>query len=302
MPNTPDHPQDRVERPALPSSPSSPQKPEKPKPKIQTVSNLPESIIRQGKYVVRDGKRILVLPPHVMAQYKEQLAREQQQQESVLLSPTAADPKLLSPTAADPKLLSPTTAAETDKFELTDDYIQQTIKEALAAGNLTPELEEKLMNQLQDDGAAAKQLKKGRRGGGKAGGRKPVYDPISGERMDEEWQPESSWQRNRLQKKTTTSTPEPPPFEPPSAAPTRVKAKIRGGTFASVIEERRKVSYSQNRLSSLLFKHKEQLKKDIAKKRSLLEKELSAEIMKVPYLRFMIGHDRTFMIGHDRID
>jgi nucleosome-remodeling factor subunit BPTF len=48
----------------------------------------------------------------------------------------------------------------------------------------------------------------------------------------------------------------------------------------ATVEERRTSStgYSQNRLSSLLFKHKEQLKKEIARKRNLLEKELSQDI------------------------
>merc|ERR1712107_430134 len=59
------------------------------------------------------------------------------------------------------------------------------------------------------------------------------------------------------------------------------KAKVRGGgTFASAIEEKKKVVLTSNKLGSLLFKHKEQLKKEIAKKRSQLEKELSIEIAK----------------------
>ena len=56
---------------------------------------------------------------------------------------------------------------------------------------------------------------------------------------------------------------------------------MRGGTHPSYIEERRRTTYSQNKLTSLLFKHKEQLKKDIAKKRSVLERELSIDISKV---------------------
>merc|ERR1712106_139341 len=44
-------------------------------------------------------------------------------------------------------------------------------------------------------------------------------------------------------------------------------------------EDKKRISV-QNRLSSMLFKQKEQLKKDIAKKRALLEKELSVEITK----------------------
>ena len=45
----------------------------------------------------------------------------------------------------------------------------------------------------------------------------------------------------------------------------------------SEAEDRRRISV-KNRLSSLLFKQKEQLKRDIARKRQQLEKELSAEI------------------------
>ena len=44
-----------------------------------------------------------------------------------------------------------------------------------------------------------------------------------------------------------------------------------------VVDDKKRLSV-RNRLSSMLFKQKEQLKKDIAKKRAQLEKELSAEI------------------------
>ena len=212
MPNTPGL-QARVENTSQPSL--SIQRPEKPKSKIQTVSNLPESVIRQGKYVIRDGKKILVLPPQAMQEYKEAL----RQQESMLLPPEP----VLSP-VGDAKLLSPT---EPDKFELTDDYIQQTIKEALQAGNLTPDLQEKLMNQLDDEEFKAKNVK-----GGKRGKKKPVFDPISGELMDEEWQPVgSSWKNKQVAPtKEKTRDPEPPEFTPalnmyPSGAGTK-KAKV----------------------------------------------------------------------------
>merc|ERR1719153_444399 len=63
-----------------------------------------------------------------------------------LTSPNRAE-HMISPQKS---LLSPTPGPETegDKFELTEDYIQQTIKNALKGGNLTPELQEKLMSQL----------------------------------------------------------------------------------------------------------------------------------------------------------
>lgn len=43
-----------------------------------------------------------------------------------------------------------------------------------------------------------------------------------------------------------------------------------------MLDERRKIS--QTKLPVMLFKHKEMLKKDIIKKRGLLEKELGIEI------------------------
>ena len=58
-----------------------------------------------------------------------------------------------------------------------------------------------------------------------------------------------------------------------------VKTVRRGGVSVGVEEKRR--TAVQNKLSSMLFKHKEGLKKDIAKKRAILEKELSLEIAKV---------------------
>lgn len=124
MPNTPQQ-QDRVENTRHPSTASQP--PEN-KPKVHTVNNLPEHVIKQGKYVIRDGKKILVLPPHVMQQYKDSLKQPQTPQ---IQNPQ--DQLQLSP-------LGGTGGAGDDKFELTDDYIQATIKEALQSGNLAPDL------------------------------------------------------------------------------------------------------------------------------------------------------------------
>jgi len=55
-----------------------------------------------------------------------------------------------------------------------------------------------------------------------------------------------------------------------------------GGNNQQIQDDKRSklAGLTPNRLGSILFKHKEQLKKDIAKKRSQLEKELSLEISK----------------------
>ena len=116
---------------------------------MQTLS-LPESVIQQGRFVEKDGKKVLILPPHVLQQHQENVAKQQllaqQQQQQQLQSNM-----LLSPSGTPKGLFSP--SVENDKFELTDDYIQQTIKDALKAGNLTPEVEEKLIKQLEGAGA-----------------------------------------------------------------------------------------------------------------------------------------------------
>merc|ERR1719466_718852 len=67
----------------------------------------------------------------------------------------------------------------------------------------------------------------------------------------------------------------PAPAPAPTVSPQRTLKRPPGGPG----EDKRRISV-QNKLSSLLFKQKEQLKKDIAKKRALLEKELSLEITK----------------------
>jgi hypothetical protein len=127
---------------------------------MQTLS-LPDSVIRQGRFVEKDGKNVLILPPNVLQQYQENLAKQQQlqqQQQQSLLSPP---PRLSTDDSGDAAalskgLFSPSSAGggaeNSDKFELTDDYIQQTIKDALKSGNLTPELEEKLIKQLETAG------------------------------------------------------------------------------------------------------------------------------------------------------
>jgi len=267
-------------------------------PPTPTLTNLPASVIKQGHFVIKDGKKVLVLPQNVLAQHQATIARqtlgqtEQTQQtqpspqsQSLLLnsltSPTRAE-QLLSPGKS---LLSPTAGpeAEGDKFELTEDYIQQTIKNALKGGNLTPELQEKLMSQL--DGSDMADVSKKSKPNlclkkGKKTIKSNMIDPASGEPMDDEWQP-LSWQKNKIQNQVRKKSETDPKsdtesdFDPSDnkSPPIRVLKKL------APVEDKKRISV-QNRLSSMLFKQKEQLKKDIAKKRALLEKELSLEITK----------------------
>jgi hypothetical protein len=116
--------------------------------------------------------------------------------------------------------------------------------------------------------------------------------------MDEEWQPlSSSWHKTKpiaQLKKQARSDAEDNllPVKMNNSVESRLAAapagrlKTAGDHMVATIEEKVGSSgrhppqpvYSQNRLSSLLFKHKEQLKKEIARKRNLLEKELAQDI------------------------
>ena len=248
----------------------------------QTImANLPQSVIKQGQFIIKDGKKVLVLPQNVLAAHQ---ARQKQ-----LLQGSQPPPHpqsiLLNSLSSPGKQSLNSTAEDGDKFELTDDYIQQTIKNALNSGNLTLEQQEKLINQLDGSDMAdlsrVSRVKKGKRG--KTG----TIDPASGEVMDDEWQPEPN-QRTaaRIQPQVVRRKPEVEQTSPVInnsldlnivQQPAIKSSPVRSIKKLSPVDEKKRQAV-HNRLSSMLFKQKEQLKRDIAKKRALLEKELSVEI------------------------
>ena len=228
--------------------------------------------------MVKDGKKVLVLPQAALAAHQASLASPvantptSSTNQSLLLqsltSPNRQSPGLPSPTLNTTPL--PVTGPDGDKFELTEDYIQQTIKDALKGGNLTPELQEKLMSQLDGDVNMPESLTKQRsrnnsrrRGKGRNSG---AMDPASG---DDEWQP-----RLRGKGGSDESSDEDEGYKYRSPPPKVVKKLIPS---SGPTDDKKRLTV-RNRLTSMLFKQKEQLKKDIAKKRAQLEKELSADI------------------------
>eukprot|EP00088_Acartia_fossae_P026373 TRINITY_DN2718_c0_g1_i1.p1 TRINITY_DN2718_c0_g1~~TRINITY_DN2718_c0_g1_i1.p1 ORF type:complete len:657 (+),score=207.13 TRINITY_DN2718_c0_g1_i1:140-1972(+) len=286
---------------------------------------------------------MLILPQQVMQQYQQSLKQQQLQQQSPgLLSPTQpshlASPPPPAPTTR--KMFSPTHkiggggggavdgGQEDDKFELTDDYIQQTIKEALESGNLTPDVQEKLMNQLSDESVKPKVKPAG--GAGRKSKKKSAaadaFDPLTGERMDDEWEPQSysakakinnqirEMKENKEKKQaaiaslnesntahtTTITTQHPNNYSPPQVIikgpkhpqpPQNLQQPVPAPQPNSITTitttpdmggggSRKFTAYTPSRLGSMLFKHKEQLKKDIARKRSVLEKNLMHEIQR----------------------
>ena len=248
--------------------------PSKPRQVAPTMSTLPESVIKQGHFVIKDGKKVLVLPQAALAAHQASLqapspTANSSNNQSLLMqsltSPSRQSTGLPSPTLN----TTPLPVPDGDKFELTEDYIQQTIKDALKGGNLTPELQEKLMSQLDGDVNIPESLTKqrSRNSSRRRGGKGPkTIDPASGEPMDDEWQP---MLRGKGGKGSDESSDEEEYKyrSPPSKV---VKKLIPTGPTTD--------DKKRNKLTSMLFKQKEELKKDIAKKRAQLEKELSGKI------------------------
>ncbi|XP_063224982.1 nucleosome-remodeling factor subunit NURF301 isoform X2 [Bacillus rossius redtenbacheri] len=175
-----------------------------------------------------------------------------------------------------------------NKFIITPDYIQQTIKSALKQDNLNPEIEEKLIQlqryqekQMRQEAtptstvvtttaalatlARPVQAKK-----------RPLPSPglaslvQAAERDD--WDTPKQRKVARLDIKDTRVSPE----ERPEKA---VVQRARPTKGRESQEEKRRQQV-QTKLQVLLFRHKELLKKDMIKKRALLEKELQIEIQK----------------------
>ncbi|XP_047346621.1 nucleosome-remodeling factor subunit NURF301 isoform X1 [Vespa velutina] len=188
--------------------------------------------------------------------------------------------------------------SSTNKFILTPDYIQQTIKNALKQENLNPEIEEKLL-QLQR--YQEKQMKGGIESSvtsnqihstpiittPRAPSRKrpapsnipPVTTTsniqLTTNEKDIDWaeipkKKSAPKQENReipkIQKLNEQS-------ENESISKNRI-VKLKDN------QEQRRKQQVHSRMQVLLFRHKELLKKDILKKRALLEKELQIDIQK----------------------
>ncbi|XP_041977903.1 nucleosome-remodeling factor subunit NURF301 [Aricia agestis] len=189
---------------------------------------------------------------------------------------------------------------QNNKFVLTPDYIQQTIKSALKQENLNPEIEEKLLQlqryqekQMKPEAVVERVVRPA-----SAESRTPSPPPAPRRRParhddDDEWTDASPRKRSRAARPLSplpepTPPPRPPPrvsphvprtpaAPPPRAAPAPAPPPVAAHSAA---DERRRAASTHSRLQMLLFKHKEMLKKDIIKKRGLLEKELGVEIQK----------------------
>ncbi|XP_026828403.1 nucleosome-remodeling factor subunit NURF301 isoform X1 [Ooceraea biroi] len=190
-----------------------------------------------------------------------------------------------------------------NKFILTPDYIQQTIKNALKQENLNPEIEEKLLqlqryqekqmrvensvasNQTHHNSPAATTPRPPSR-------KRPlsnispavatipsnVQSSSSGgdDKDDKDWI-ETPRKRPALKQESRETTAKVSKVS--EAIDNETSPKNRSAKLKDSQEQRRKQQV-HSRMQVLLFRHKELLKKDILKKRALLEKELQIDIQK----------------------
>ena len=173
-------------------------------------------------------------------------------------------------------------AGNQDKFEVTQEYIQQQIQNALKKDNLSPELEQKLQASLQQYSDST------------SSGNRTVFkkkteeiDPATGEPMDEEWDGASYAERsiankNRRKKHEQTVISEridrnvvrSGPATPSAAAMARTMTKSPN----NVANDEKQKQLIQQKLQTMLLSQKEQLKRSIRQKRNTQEREITAEI------------------------
>ena len=178
--------------------------------------------------------------------------------------------------------------ANADKFEVTQEFIQQTIQNALKKDNLSPEMEHKLHSSLQ---AYSESNPGGNRSG--FGKNKVEIDPATGEPMDEEWDGASYAERSIANKNKRKKIEQnvineriainsggnrSGPATPSALAAARSQNKPATPISNSVSTEEKKRQLIQNKLQSMLLSQKEQLKRQIKQKRVTQEKDISAQI------------------------
>ncbi|XP_011646534.1 nucleosome-remodeling factor subunit NURF301 isoform X3 [Pogonomyrmex barbatus] len=193
-----------------------------------------------------------------------------------------------------------------NKFILTPDYIQQTIKNALKQENLNPEIEEKLLqlqryqekqmkggiensvasNQTHNSPAATTPRPPSRKRPAPSSNiptvtvaTTPTNIQSSGgsdDKDDKDWV-ETPRKRPALKQENRETISKVPKLS--EALDSESSPKNRSAKLKDSQEQRRKQQV-YSRMQVLLFRHKELLKKDILKKRALLEKELQIDIQK----------------------
>ncbi|XP_071513894.1 nucleosome-remodeling factor subunit NURF301 [Panulirus ornatus] len=170
------------------------------------------------------------------------------------------------------------------KFVLTQEYIQQTIKSALSREDLTPDIEEKLM-QLQkynseqtkkDDGPGLLTTTSVATSTINTVPTRTTPSKRVREPDDADWDPVE----DKAPPLVTAVAPKPRPKKQRSEQRPTESVKPKKTSAKTEALDARKKQALQHKLESLMTRHKDLLKKDILKKRAQLEKELQVEIHK----------------------
>lgn len=201
---------------------------------------------------------------------------------------TKATAVTTTPSAAATATASSTPGSPEKGFVVTPDFIQQTIRKALRQENLAPEIEQKLL-QLQ------RFQEKQKTGGGEvesvtaatAVGRKRTTSEVS---LTDETEPVAVTPAQKPSARKVARTIEPPtaPAKPVAelspaskeAAELREQKNRERSLKAQQRNKERRQQAQLARLQGVLSKHSEQLKKEMLRKRALLEKELRVSVQK----------------------
>ncbi|CAL4095384.1 unnamed protein product, partial [Meganyctiphanes norvegica] len=180
----------------------------------------------------------------------------------------------MSPVAEDKA--SPATGASPQKFVLTPEYIQQTIKSALSKEDLAPEIEEKLMQLQKYNSEHTKPDEIIRKISSSSSNNNNNNNSNSNNnKRQRDSEPDHDW--DPIEEK---ARPRPKKSRPKPRSTESSKSKKQSSVAkAEAVDARRKKAL-QNRLEAFHCRHKDLLKKDILKKRAQLEKELQVQIHK----------------------
>ncbi|XP_045474832.1 nucleosome-remodeling factor subunit NURF301 isoform X2 [Harmonia axyridis] len=267
-------------QPKLTSQPP-PLSPKKPQHLLQQLQQQPT----EQRQLIVNGQQLVQTPTVVQtvrgsaAPSNNAVAAVGQQQDAAATNKTAS---------ADS---TSTTQEQNKQFIVTPDYIQQTIKSALKQENLNPEIEEKLLQlqryqerQMKQEPDVPIPVTRVQPPPAPAPvtpiiNRLPTTTrkrPLSGSRHDDaDWvmeTPKRSRSRTVEHKKI-----EEPEIEHPreKAISPRTRVKLKEN-----LQSEDKKALIKPKVMASLFRHKELLKKDILRKRALLERELQCEIQK----------------------
>ncbi|XP_063923379.1 nucleosome-remodeling factor subunit NURF301 isoform X3 [Zophobas morio] len=243
-----------------------------PKPKVivQPANQTNENVTTSGRQVLVNGQQ-----SQTSALLQAMKANMESNQGVTTTSPTQQQPQQQQQTAA---------GDQNKQFVVTPDYIQQTIKTALKQENLNPEIEEKLLQLQRYQEKQMKQEPDIPAPVAKVNNPVPVTNtrynvsrkrtPSASRNDDSDWVMETPKRSRPNRNSENKKIDDVHDTSKEKIVSPRARVKLKEAQ-----EQDRKVTQRTKILVSL-YRQKEFLKKDILRKRALLEKELQYEIQK----------------------